>query len=98
MYDVGFSREVAMKDQEVVDWQLKEKETKAQLQGLEDKMKKTLVLHPSPRLQLSPRLKPRKLLMELPTLRESLRFSMKAVICGSQHAEVSFWEFEFYVL
>lgn len=75
------SREVAKKDQEVVEWQLKEKETKAQLHGLEDKMKKTtLVLHPSPRFQPpSPRLKPRRLLMELPALRESLRYSLKAV-------------------
>src|SRR4051794_20044805 len=82
------NREVAKKDQEVVDWQLKDKETKAQLHGLEDKMKKTLVLHPSPRLQASPRLKPRKLLMELPALRESLRHSLKAVTCFTQFAAV----------
>lgn len=74
------SREVAKKDQEVVEWQLKEKETKAQLHGLEDKVKKSLVLHTSPRLQGSPRLKPRKLLMELPAFRESVRYSLEAVM------------------
>lgn len=83
------SREVAKKDQEVVEWQLKEKETRAQLRGLEDKIKKPLVLHPSPRLQASPRLKTRELLMELPALQESLRYSLKAVIYFNQYAELS---------
>jgi len=83
------SREVAKKDQEVVEWQLIAKESKAQLHGLEDKMKKTLVLHPSPRLQASPRLKPRKLVMELPAFRESLQHSSKAVICFIKHAKAS---------
>ncbi|KAG0599964.1 hypothetical protein M758_12G191300 [Ceratodon purpureus] len=61
-------REVVRKDRELVEWQLKEKETKAQLHGLEDKLKNSRVLQASPKPP-----EPRKLLIELPALRESLR-------------------------
>lgn len=61
------------KDRELVEWQLKEKATKAQLHGLEDKVKKCRVPQASPKPP-----EPRKLLVESPALWESLR-SLKAV-------------------
>jgi hypothetical protein len=73
-------REVVRKDRELVEWQLKEKETKAQLHGLEEKVKRS---------QASPKPpEPRKLLMELPALRESLR-SLKAVYASLDMSLVS---------
>lgn len=60
------------REHEVVEWQLKEKETKAHLQDLEDKLKRARFL------QTSQRMEPRKLLTLLPALREWLR-SLKKV-------------------
>ncbi|KAG0571884.1 hypothetical protein KC19_VG051400 [Ceratodon purpureus] len=65
-------REVVKKDQEVVEWQLKEKETKAQLQEIDEKLKRER------HAQMSQPLEPKKLLNLLPALREWLR-SLKKV-------------------
>ncbi|XP_024357651.2 uncharacterized protein [Physcomitrium patens] len=61
-------KEATKKDRELVEWQLKEKETKAELMRLEDKLKRS---------RISSKLEPRKLLLEIPALRETLR-SLKA--------------------
>lgn len=63
------------KDQEVVDWQLKEKETKAQLQEVDEKLKRER------HAQMLQPLEPKKLLTLLPALREWLR-SLKKVLCN----------------
>jgi hypothetical protein len=66
------------KDQEVVEWQLKEKETKAQLQEVDEKLKRER------HAQMSQPIEPKKLLTLLPALREWLR-SLKKVV-PHQHA------------
>ena len=57
---------MAKKDRELLEWQLKEKEIKAKLQGLEDRVKKFRGF------QASPKLSEPSTLMELPALRGSL--------------------------
>lgn len=59
-------REVAKKDQEVVEWQLKEKETQAQLQEVGEKLRRAR------QTQVAQPLEPKKLLTLLPALREWL--------------------------
>lgn len=70
-------KEATKKDRELVEWQLKEKETKAELMRLEDKLKRS---------RISSKLEPRKLLLEIPALRETLR-SLKA---ASSHRTAGF--------
>ena len=72
---LSLCREVLKKDQEVVEWQLKEKETKAQLQEVDEKLKRER------HAQMSQPLEPKKLLTLLPALREWLR-SLKKVPCN----------------
>lgn len=67
-----WNREVVKKEQELVEWQLKEKETKAQLQDVEENLKRAHFV------QASQQLEPKKLLTLLPALREWLR-SLKKV-------------------
>jgi hypothetical protein len=63
---------VTKKDQEVVEWQLKEKETQAQLQEVGEKLRRAR------QTQMAQPLEPKKLLTLLPALREWLR-SLKKV-------------------
>lgn len=59
------------KEREVMEWQLKEKETKAQLEVLEQKLERAQYLQAS-------QMEPRRLLTLLPALREWVR-SLKPV-------------------
>lgn len=65
------------KDQEVVEWQLKEKETKAQLQEVGNKLRKAY------HAQALEQMEPKRLLTLLPALREWLRSLKKVVVLPS---------------
>lgn len=60
------------KEREVMEWQLRENETKAQLEVLEHKLERAKYI------QESQRMEPRRLLTLLPALREWVR-SLKTV-------------------